>query len=197
MTEPTRCKLFVERHEIAIDRVPALFGPTAVAAAFVSTPDEFYISRVDGERLIVAAGKQERPLDPATLATAYELRALGDKAEVRWTRNGRSGRATVISENGEGKPYECIDRLECNYLLWGDAAAGTIERPDGWSAVSGGRVGAVLLPAPEGDGRLRLRAREYIKAGPHGNAYVLAERYMGFVRMPDGDMPDQNAGGDT
>jgi CRISPR-associated protein (TIGR03984 family) len=131
------------------------------------------------------------------LATAYELRAFGEKGELRWTRNGRSGRATVLGDDRAGKPYESIDRLDRKYFLWGDAAADTVERPDGWSAVSAGRVGAIVIPAPDGDGRLRLNAREYIKAGPHSNACVLAERYVGFVRMRERDTAGRDTGGDA
>jgi CRISPR-associated protein (TIGR03984 family) len=191
MSEVSPCTLFVASHRVALVGLPALFKRTGAATAFVSTPDKFYVARVEGDSLIVAEGKREEPLDPAILATAYECRAFGLKAELRWTRNGRAGNATVLSEDSAGEPHQCIDRLERKYFLWGSAAADRVERPDGWSAVSASRVGKVLVPCPSGDGRLKLQAFEYVKAGAHGNAFVLAERYVGFVRMFDQSRGDQ------
>src|SRR5205807_85970 len=106
--------------------------PREATTAFVSTPDKFIVAKVDGEKLIVADGRKEKPLEAAILASAYEVRAFGPRAELRWTRNGRSGSATVLTEDGEGQRYECIDRLERKYFLWGAAASDSVERPEDW-----------------------------------------------------------------
>jgi CRISPR-associated protein (TIGR03984 family) len=166
--------LYVKRRDCAIDKLSELIGEAGLTIAFVSTPDKFYVSRIDGKNLtFVDDDGQPQPLDEATLAKAYEVRAFGSEAEVRWTRDGRSGCAIVLTEDRtrwpdieakekrsaillkdrEGASIDCIDRLERKYFLWGEAADNKkVPRPDRWSAVSASRIGKVLVPLPEDDG---------------------------------------------
>lgn len=182
--------LFVERRDDTTEKLPALFAEKEVATAFVSTPDKFYVAKVADGVLTIADHKGERPLDAALLATAYEVRAFGLKAELRWTRNGYSGHTIVLSEDGQGTSYACIDRLPRKYLLWRDAESDCAEALEGWNAVAASRIGKVLVPASPGIGRLCLQAYEYVQAGAHGNAFVLAERYAGFIRVTQDQMED-------
>jgi CRISPR-associated protein (TIGR03984 family) len=179
--------LFVQRTDDTTEKLPELFAEKKVETAFVSTPDKLYVAKAADGIWIVADDKGVRPLDAALLATAYEVRAFGLKAELRWTRNGHSGKTIILSEDGAGTRYSCIARLPRKYLLWRDAESDRAEALEGWSAVAASRIGKVLVPSTPGAGRLCLQAYEYVQAGLHGNAFVLAERYAGFIRVT----PDQ------
>ena len=156
-----------------------------LTAALIYTPDACRVAKIAGERFdVVENGKETR----ADLSKAYEIRAFGRDAELRWLRAGVLGDAVLIAD-GAAKPAggaesEIVDTIEQRrrgYRLWGKKAAKTAA-PQGWSALSSGRVGALMIPHPVSDGgELVIEAREYIGLAAHGNAVVLFERLVGFA----------------
>jgi CRISPR-associated protein (TIGR03984 family) len=121
-------------------------------------------------------------------AEVFEARVFGATAELRWIEESAGrGRAVLLTEDPAEQPpgftspdpIEAVGVVSGSYLLWGRVAA----RDDGWSTLTTERVGAVRIPAEIEPGQHAVIAtREYIVRDPHhGNAYVAAERLLGFT----------------
>ena len=79
---------------------------------------------------------------PAVLARAYEVRAFGPRAELRWIRDGETGEAILIADSeiptpGDDLPtiQPYLETLNRTYRIWGKP----VEPPKGaaaqnWSA---------------------------------------------------------------
>ena len=155
----------------------------SLAAALIFSADSCRLARIEGSEFLVPANDTEVT---ASLASAYEIRAFGPQAELRWTRDGATGTATLLADGtidtadgAEITKGEALDRLERTYRVWGEPTPGA-ERPNGWSALSSGRIGTLFVPCSE-PGELVLTAYEYVGVGKSGNAVVLFERLAGFA----------------
>jgi len=155
-------------------------------AALIYTPDACHVASIADNVLHVVANA--RPTKP-DLAKAYEIRAFGPDAELRWLRSGVLGDAVLIADgevtfgDDESPTFERVEtiaRLPRRYRLWGKKA-NTATSPDGWSAVSSGRIGVLQIPEPaDATGDLVIEAREYVGEDKFGNTAVMFERLVGF-----------------
>ncbi|MCZ7659380.1 MAG: CRISPR-associated protein Csx19 [Xanthobacteraceae bacterium] len=152
--------------------------------------------------MLVATGTQESKL--TDLSRAYEIRAFGLQAELRWTREGRTGEAIALADGhvaalGDPDPThgQALDILARRYRVWGkpvrkerdatpsvaaDADLAAAAPPRGWTTLSAGRIGSLCVPlAIGGNDEVVLEAREYVTLGEGGNAVVLFERLVRFA----------------
>ena len=116
----------------------------------------------------------------------FEARIFAEAAEVRWLRDGSTGRGVALAETsivawGTPVPIECVATLRQRYLLWGEQA--NLTAGDGWSVLSERRIGALPVPLSglKTGGRVQLVAREYLAERDHGNVVVIEERLLGLV----------------
>jgi CRISPR-associated protein (TIGR03984 family) len=158
-----------------------------MGAALVYTPDDCFVARVDGTLLKVPAGKEEQAVD---LSRAYEIRLFGPDAELRWTRDGDKGEAILLASghvpgSDDWTRKEALEVLPRTYRLWGAPPTVDIKVPDGWSALTSGRIGTLYVPCDR-PGELMLEAQEYVvRDEKSGNAVVLFERLVGFEAAVD------------
>jgi CRISPR-associated protein (TIGR03984 family) len=164
-------------------------------SALIFTPDIFWVARIiDASFYVIQGGKETVP----DLTRAYEIRAFGVDAELRWVRDGTEGTAIVIAD-GEFSPPgtaelisgRTLDVLPRRYRLWGRPPRqrlrdGATAAPAGWAALATGRIGTIYVPLPTGavlspDGEMELLAREYVVSRPCGNAAILFERLVDFA----------------
>jgi CRISPR-associated protein (TIGR03984 family) len=161
-------------------------GGQPLTAALIFSPDRCRFARIDtGVFCFIENDKEQE----AALTRAYEIRAFGSKAELRWLRDGSAGTATLLVEETPGSAKRTGDALAVfrrNYLLWGR----TVEDrnlPPGWSALAAPRIGKIHVPCPAETGQaIRLTACEYVVRGKFGNAIVLFERLAGFAADGNG-----------
>jgi len=157
-------------------------------AALIFSPDACRIARIDGSSFIVVDDREEQQEDDLT--HAYEVRAFGPEAELRWIRDGAMGNATLLADgsvNGAPVTGETLDVLSRTYRIWGEPARSAggeqSRRIPGWSKLTTARIGALFVPF-ETAGEVTLHAREYVVGHETGNAVVLFERLVGFDAAP-------------
>lgn len=168
--------------------------------ALIYTPDDCLVARVDGGAIHVVSpdGRSEVAAD---LSRAYEVRAFGQKAELRWVRSGTDGTATLLADGDVEAPETAtkdsakplLEVLDRHYRVWSLAPSDRVAAPrplapSGWVAVGNGRVGTIRVPlagAIADVHEVELRAREYAVRGEQGNAVVLFERLVGFAAVED------------
>jgi CRISPR-associated protein (TIGR03984 family) len=166
--------------------LPALLPAVAGGVALLSSPRAFTVARVGPD------GGCTGPDGPVDLVDVFEARAFTPHLELRWVREGTSGRGVVLGEDdapawvgwsaglpdtppapalgpawtgGKGGRAADLEWAKIDYVLWGEPAPGDEQR-EGWLTLSSARIGALRVP---GDGwpagrptRLSLRAREYV-----------------------------------
>jgi CRISPR-associated protein (TIGR03984 family) len=118
-----------------------------LSAALIYSPEACQVARIDaaGFTVVDRDSETERPAD---LSSAYEIRAFGKKAELRWLREGKTGTATLLADGSvEGQPDSTdtdttIDVLPRTYRVWGEppkARDGVPPRPiAGWTKLTAG-----------------------------------------------------------
>jgi CRISPR-associated protein (TIGR03984 family) len=189
MTEPQQVPYTIARSPgVRTDGLLARARARKLQAALISTPDAFYVARItDAGFEVIERGAQAPSL--ADLSRAYEVRAFGHKAELRWTRAGDAGEAVLLADghladtDDSAPAFErTIDTLERSYRLWGEPPKTPVVTPSGWSALTTGRIGLLYVPFPgaSSDGVV-LKAKEYVVKGASGNAVVAFERLVGFA----------------
>lgn len=169
---------------VAPAEIAARAGEHALTAALIYSPNRCDIGRIDKQAVRIVRNGEEREAD---LASAYEIRAFGRGAELRWVRTGVQGHAVLISDDAPNvandfgvETIDTIAQLRRIYRLWGKRALD--DPPKGWSALSSGRVGMLVVPTSGGTGKeLALEAREYVCEHESGNAVVMFERLVGFA----------------
>jgi CRISPR-associated protein (TIGR03984 family) len=151
-----------------------LYTPSAVVAARVTDDGHF----------------EFRDAPPEPLDQAYEIIAFAPTWELRWVREGTSGRASVVIDgDGPCPTWEastgvpCVATNDLSYLVWG--VSYPPESSEGWTRMIGSRVGAIDLPlASSGVVELRLEAREYLVEAEHGVVAVGLQRLMRLKVAP-------------
>lgn len=136
--------------------------------------------------LEVRSGELHGPDGKVELDQIYELRAFGDKTELRWQRTGSTGVGVVVRDIGAGDDapghvesgahIERVHRLDgVRHLVWGtvDPQAPS----EGWTRTVSTQVGALAVPTTVGHNgqRLAIEAVEYVARDEHGNAEVVDE----------------------
>jgi CRISPR-associated protein (TIGR03984 family) len=173
-------------HDVAAEELLGKSCGMTFKVALIFTPDDCLFARVDHGNFLFAEPRDQA----ATLSRAYEIRAFGDKAELRWIREGMTGIATLLAEepltSDAGVEIEgdtTLDVLDRRYLVWGKVAPREENSPPAWSKVASGRIGPRWIPfvPQQPEAELVLHAREYVIAGAGGNAVVLFERLVGFA----------------
>lgn len=121
-----------------------------------------------------------------TIAQAFEVRAFCNDWELRWTREGTCGVATLLSEKqicANGWPEPCKikleDTLDHSYLLWGEREDGS--QGSGRTTLTHGRTGPIDVPVGNCTSRIQLKVREYLKRFKHGNVCVFDQRLVDLV----------------
>lgn len=124
-------------------------------------------------------------------AEAYEARLFHPDWEVRWLREGRTGRVAVLWDRVDAAPpdlgdpgsenrKDIRDSLGQQYLLWGRP----VEEKGGWTKLTNARIGTLWAPiakaVPSDKARAVLRSREYLQTLAHGNVCVVEERLVGL-----------------
>lgn len=155
--------------------------------ALLYAPSACLLARCQGGLLLGADGTA---LD---LETVFEARVFTRDAEMRWLRVPGGSRTILVREeapaepgggskdtdSGKGASFNAT--IDQSYILWGeailDAAAGS------WARLGTARIGTLPAPLPANqilsrNGRMAIRAREYLFADEHGNAYVGDERLL-------------------
>ena len=173
----------------------------ALTGALIYTPDACWVARVDGAALEIVDPDSKMP-STADLASAYEVRAFGPDAELRWVRDGIAGDATLLADRHvatpgteERWPGTTLDILSRRYFVWGkppkqgtNDTAPPKSAPDHWTPLSTGRIGTIHVPCDDTNAEVAIEAREYVVRDPSGNAVVLFERLVGFKAVPAGDI---------
>lgn len=130
------------------------------------------------------------------LDRVYEARFFTGDWELRWLREGKDGRAAILSEKAipaqdgwSPRDLGCLHCFDDPLLLWGKV----FETPlDGWATLREGRIGTIEVPvagATAGQ-RVAILQRSYFTCRPEddGNLIFAASRYFGFqcVDIPKG-----------
>ena len=120
------------------------------------------------------------------IGQAFEVRAFCKDWELRWTREGTCGVATLLSEKkisacGWSKPYKIKleDTLDRSYLLWGAREDGN--QRSGWTTLTHGRTGPIDVPVGNCTSRIQLNVREYLARFEHGNVCVFDQRLIALA----------------
>jgi CRISPR-associated protein (TIGR03984 family) len=154
----------------------------SIGTALLSSPTRHVVAQVrDGVAWL--------PDREVNLDGVFETRAFDRSRELRWLhREYGRGRVVVLAEEDavlppayqELAPLKCLETIEQQYLLWGQAVAGA---PPGWTTLTTARIGSLTVPAVAAPGdRIRLQAIEYVAVdAEHGNAYVAEERLLGLA----------------
>jgi|GEM_PF-2455469 len=164
------------------------------AVALLSTPAEYLVGWIGADG--AWAGPDGTSGIVGRLDDAFEARVFTAGAELRWVRRGDGGQAVLVGEDlpGDPAPVEA-EVIESCYLLWGEPDS-RASAPDGWQALSAGRIGLLRVPVTRGapvtrdagrrdpGTRLRLRVREYVGHDDYGNAHVLDERLYAIEAAP-------------
>ncbi len=194
MTEPQQIAFTIARfRNVRPDDLVTKWSGTPMTAALIFTPNECLVARVEKACLYVVK-EGDREQKPAALSAAYEIRAFGPDAELRWTREGTAGEATLFADGtvtvagsemlpeSEKPTYdETLDVLWRTYRVWGEPPKSKRHVPDGWLALSAGQIGTIYVPSISITAReIILKAKEYVVSGECGNAVVLFERLVGF-----------------
>lgn len=139
--------------------------------------------------------------DPADVSVAYEARAFGSRAELRWRAGERSVLVAMSEDSAQyadrleevqAARVTVVDSLETSYLCWGSVEgrtpdASTLADGRGWWRLWEARIGPLDLPLRgewnRGD-RVALRATELIAldVDEHGNAAVVDELLRGLAK---------------
>jgi CRISPR-associated protein (TIGR03984 family) len=177
--------------DVSPDAILAKSGGRILQAALIFSPDDCRVARV-GETSFIVIGNDGRE-QAAELAQAYEIRAFGPKAELRWIRDGESGTATLLADGevpGQSVTGTTLDVICRTYRVWGEPPPASKEPgsdrariPVGWSKLTTARIRALYVP-DQAPGEVVLRAKEYVVRHETGNAVVLFERLVGFEAAP-------------
>ncbi len=132
-------------------------------------------------------------VDPSA---AYEIIAFSQRAELHWVREGKQGRAHLVTESPVPDFDAAMVRTvqvhwpkdSVNYLLWGEPLGQPRTFTDGpsWITLSAARIGAIEVPMADEDvqgdvrdGEFTLKAVEYFAADEeHGNVTFGMQRYV-------------------
>ena len=175
-------------HGVAVESLLSKACRQPLDAALIYSPDACLVARVTGTGFESIAAGDQHP-KPVDLARAFEVRAFGPTAELRWTRDGEAGDAVLLADGEVGIPDEDAQRtighyiaiLDRSYRVWGKPASTPAHIADKWSARSTGRIGMIHVPFPGADDRgVTLKAKEYVVEAKSGNAVVAFERLVGF-----------------
>ena len=132
-----------------------------------------FVSPSDGG-LVALEGPKKDKFD---VADVFELRCFCEDFELRWVREGKSGRAVTVTEEepGDQNNPKFFKRLG-QYILWGKGA-----KRDGGIRLFEHRVGELPVPIPVNQGeRAYLSFVEYFLEDKYGNMTWHSERLTGF-----------------
>lgn len=188
----------------------ALTAPDDKAVTLIYTPQRCTFGLIrSGDGL---SGPPASPLGDgaafsvAAIACAYEVRVFHPLWEIRWLRQGATGRAALLwdeesEDTSDGpattafddlplRPAIVLRRTLCQrYVLWGMPAADP-SGTEGWVKLTSDRVGTMWapLPPPQDDkARAVLHVREYLATLDHGNVAVIEERLSHLAWDTDDD----------
>ena len=120
-----------------------------------------------------------------TIGQAFEIRVFCNDWELRWTREGTNGVATLLSEKqisadgwSEPSEIELEGTLNRSYLLWGEQEE---SQDSGWTTLTNGRTGPIRVPVGNCTSRIKLKVREYLARFEHGNVCVFDQRLIALV----------------
>ncbi|MEZ5940640.1 MAG: CRISPR-associated protein Csx19 [Planctomycetaceae bacterium] len=209
MTDSKPHLLIYEHQSISRGEVLELGARLREPVALTYSPRECRFARWTGNHWATWSENKEAEIK-YDFPGVYELRLFSKEGEFRWLNNpatrGNRGAASLVTDSqadssiapAEGAGWECAtnepctDRLENQYLLWGEGFADGISPEHHWSCLATGRIGKLYVPITgvscmgddsmsNGQGRVILKSYEYIGiedglAGDHGNCAIVAER---------------------
>ncbi len=204
-------RLYVSRNETvdlreAIEALRPNIAEGSEAWVLVYAPSFCAFGRLKDGAL---EGPPERCFDDfhaRVMTEAFEARLFCAGWELRWLREGKTGRAALLSDTpgfdladfeepeSEKEARERLDAIgeaaegtvKNTYLLWGERSPCRKDREgsdNGWTRLTTPRIGTLWVPYVIGKDnveRIQLTAREYWRREAHGNVAVTAERLTGF-----------------
>ena len=121
-----------------------------------------------------------------TIGQAFEVRVFCNDWELRWTREGTNGVATLLSENqisagdwSDPSKIKLEGTLNRSYLLWGERENNI--QDSGWTTLTNGRTGPIRVPVGNSTSRIKLKVREYLARFEHGNVCVFDQRLIALA----------------
>ena len=147
------------------DKSPFILAYTPTFCGFVSPSDG---------GLVALEGPKKDNFD---VADVFELRCFCEDFELRWVREGKSGRAVTVTEEEPGDQNNPkFFKRPGQYILWGKGA-----QRDGSIRLFEHRVGELPVPIPVNQGeRAYLSFVEYFREDKYGNMAWHSERLTGL-----------------
>lgn len=132
----------------------------------------------------------EEAFEVRAFEKAFEVRAFCSDWELRWTREGINGIATLLSERqisacswSDAPEIKLKDTLDRSYLLWGERESE--DQDPNWTTLTNGRTGPINVPVENCTSRIQLKVREYLARFEHGNVCVFDQRLIGLADAED------------
>ena len=151
----------------------------------------FYTPERCGFCRVMPDGTTEAPKENTVdMNRVFEARAFHKSAELRWLRRTDNTSRTVLlterilSEKPtfvSSEPVPVHSAIDQFYLLWGQGTGKA--STNGWTRLTTARIGVLHIPLGvtlAEHQRVRLKAKEYLKVGQYGNAFVFDERLIGL-----------------
>lgn len=169
----------------------------AGSIALLYSPQTCILARFDNNEL-KTLNNQEESINLANYTEQYifEARIFNKKCELRWlNENNGIGCSAILFDNLDGdiessvnknsSQLKYIERLEQQYLLWGEKTQDSPDKSaklDNWQLLSSARIGTISVPLKQEllkHQRVYLKTFEYLREiDNHGNIAIVEERLI-------------------
>ena len=173
--------------KVNTDLESAMKDFSAESFAILYSPSNCHLALWKNGNFVCGNGKEIR--------SVFEARVFNQTAELRWLKDGKSGRAVILSEDErigfkdesigfEKVPPTTYETICQKYLIWGQST-GKSSDDENWTQFGSAQIGSFYVPVPNvaEQGYAQFTAVEYLKEFEDGNVAVFEERLTGISEV--------------